>query len=230
MFTPNYPEKWSPSYYNRNIVKWGRNKLSKAWSSFRYRKPAYNSRLNNLERMVKGHKPEVKYFDINYAATAQPNTWTTIEAGEIIQGSDYSERTGNEIKLVHFQMRYVVTNDVDLTVPVLFRIIVVRMDDYTTDVPAAIMQTDDKITSQYKINGNYRYKILYDQVHHIFKETESCQQYGSCAFSLHNAPGKFTSVDGSTWRRGKIFVIAMSTAAVDSPILEFKSRVKYTDV
>ncbi len=186
--------------------------------------------LNALRKLI---NVETKVINVNSTSTAVGTSGVITCLSQVAQGSDYTSRVGDSIRLQTLELRMRVFQNLTATQTV-FRVVVFRdLDGYgvapaITDLFDATGGAGNTI-SQYNWLNNQRFSILFDELQTFSSTNEST---AAVAFKTdHQGHVKYLGTTAATASNGKgsVYLLVVSDEGVNTPTYAYNSRVTFTD-
>lgn len=176
---------------------------------------------------------EYKFFDNTVSQTAQATAPTIVQISLIDVGDTASSRDGDSIKVVGIYLNYMWSIDASAT-QTQVRIMLVQDKQtngavYVNSNLLLDVTAVDNIISPYNLDNKYRFRVLYDRVHHLAAngiESVSVKKYITL-----NQIMRFGGVAGTIAdiRSNSFSVMVMSTEATNTPLVNIITRIRYVD-
>lgn len=222
----------STATVRKDRVRRGRRSNNKAQVS-RFAGDAYSL----AERAVKGVKflsklinIETKFADF-IANTGVTTTPIVVYVSALAQGLDISNRVGDSIRLQGLQYAFSISVSLLCTGPNWIRILLVR--DLQNQGAAPVLT--DVLTGLSSVAlPNYiqssRYNILYDETVAFVREVGPMVDIRKGTIPLNgHVKYRSTSAAAASAAEGSLFLMAVSSLAVNNPSLDYCVRLTYTD-
>ncbi len=189
--------------------------------------------LNEIRKLI---NVEMKYIESNTQSATTQNGTITYLCG-IGQGDDFNGRDGDSVRVVKFQLNGCVFRSASSTANEAVRIMVVRDLQNAGSAPSGgdILETLGTALAPYQhldgLNGpdyNNRFTVVYDE---LFTINASDQNRLFRFESDHACHIKFrgTTNGTSSAGSGSYWLLAVSNSSVNTPTVDFVSRITYTD-
>jgi len=178
---------------------------------------------------------ETKYFDYSLGSTTVTTSYNIVNVSSIPQGTDVSNRLGDSIKLQGLKTLLSITPQ-PLTPFCYVRLLMVRDSEprgstpvyqdvlFTTFGPLPVMQYN-------YFTYQKRFSILYDEVFVLNPASLFYTGVSKTVLTPHNGHIKWdgSGVTGTSLGEGQIYLLYCTTAASNGPVLDWTTRIAYTD-
>ncbi len=176
---------------------------------------------------------EFKFLDFNATAAGQPESVTLGQVSNIAQGDGGSARDGNQVKLTGIYLTYMWTISASAT-NTQVRVLLV-LDKQTNGVIYAAgdllhdTSINDNIVSPYNLDNKYRFRVLYDRVHHL--SDNGNQSVSVKRYIKMNEKLRFdgTTADIANLTSSSITLVTMSSETTNVPLITRNVRLRYVD-
>lgn len=186
--------------------------------------------MNEIRKLI---NIETKILDLNVSSTAFDSTGSLKPLSQVAQGTDYTQRVGDSIKVQHLELSYFLTINV-AAVTTVCRILIVRdLDGYgTIPTTAQILETvggPNSTTTPRKYLNISRFSVIYDDMISLNSSGDNNTiQHISIPMEKHVKYLGTTAANASDGK-GSFYFIAISNQAVNTPTYELYSRLLFTD-
>lgn len=198
------PTAWYNKKYSAMQV------ASQAWKTAKYVKS-----LLNVE-----YKHHDDSFNVNVSTTGDLNHLSNITLGDT-----GNTRDGSSIKLTGLNIRYCLTKHASATQDIVrFMIVQCTLDNVPTTV--GILKTAT-IQSLRDLSQTKKWKVLYDRIHTL--NTDKPEVFNS--INIKSFPDNHIQwdTDGTSPKSGALYCLALNTDAVNEPVIDLQSRLRYID-
>lgn len=200
---------------------------------------AYNMASNAL-KTAKAIKDlvnvERKVFDYAANYNTQTTTMSIQNVSIIPQGDTSVTRDGYSMKYDNFQCRYSYYPDPDAGTatqgPTMFRLMVVQCLDDAAPTSSDLLYNATDALSYRSLDGSGKFRMIYDKMHLI-------GVYDTGSFVDIHIPQDKLPVKHLTWdqsdtagtgfRKGAIYICAISDTVANPPIFQYRSRIRFLD-
>jgi len=189
--------------------------------------------LNEIRKLI---NVEHKYVDTNTNSTTSVTGVVTYLNG-IAQGDGISDRDGDSIRVLKFQIAGCVFRNHSSSANETVRVLVVRdlQNQGAIIVGTDVLETLGTSTAPYQfvdmLNGqfyNNRFTIVYDELFAINANDQNApfrfETSHPCHIAFRGTTGTVASAGA-----GAYFLVAISNTGSDTPFVDFSSRIIYTD-
>lgn len=189
--------------------------------------------LNEIRKLI---NVEHKYVDTNTNSTTSVNGVVTYLNG-ISQGDGISDRDGDSIRVLKFQLAGCVFRNNAATANETVRVLVVRdlQNQGAIVVGTDVLETLGTSLAPYQfvdmLNGHFynnRFTIVYDELFAINANDSTAPFKFETSHPCHIAFRGTTNAVASAGA-GAYFLIAISNTGSNTPFVDFSSRIIYTD-
>ncbi len=162
------------------------------------------------------------------AAVSTPSNIGLVETlCEIAQGADYNDRDGNIINLKSNHLKGWVTINAASTFTDVRIMIFIDTDQEsdTPPVPADLLQSLSTISSL-NVTSYGRYKILHSKNYLLSAERPAAE------FNFYkklNMPMKFNGITDDDIQKNGLYLLMISSEAVNEPTINWNNRLSFTD-
>lgn len=174
-------------------------------------------------------KAEFKYHTAYYNPSSIPNNGTVTNLTNIPQGLLDTERVGDQIRLATITFRYVVQLGDNFN---FLRVIFFQFKNNNAlppSVSAILNGTSPTYLSQYSVDNNQTYQILYDRTHRLDTDDPAKVIIGKCNMKYCKRKLQFTA-GSATVGTGMIYALAISdSSASPHPSVTGEINFWYTD-
>lgn len=224
-------QNWYLKKFNagRRTLQYGAKTLSGAYNMA-------GSALKTAKALKDLINVERKAFDYNSNYATQTTTMSLQNVSIIPQGDTSVTRDGYSMKFESFQCRYSYYPDPDAGTatqqPSLLRIMVVQcLGDNAPDANY-ILEGGTDVLSYRNIDGTGDFRMIYDKVHIIgLYDTGG---YIDIHIPQEKLPVKHltwsqSDTGGSAFRKGAIYVCAISDTVANPPVFQYRTRIRFVD-
>lgn len=183
------------------------------------KKRVYRKRKNYIpkayKRFVKNtlaKRVEYKYHTAYYVPSSIPNNGLITNLVDIPQGVLDTERIGDQIRLATITFRYVVTVGDSFN---FLRLIIFQFkanNSLNPGVSAILNGTSPTYLSQYSVDNNQIFQILYDRTHRLDTDDPAKVVIGKCNMKYCKRKLQFQA-GSNTIGTGMIYALAISDSA-----------------
>jgi hypothetical protein len=188
-----------------------------------------------VQHILKLINIETKFFDYSLGSTTITTTAAVQTISLIQQGVDVSNRLGDSIKLQGLTTMLSITPQ-PLTPFNYVRLMMVRDSEARATVPLFSDIINTSLGPLQVMQYNYftyqkRFSILYDEVFVMNPATLYYSGFSKTVHTSHNGHIKWegNGVTSSSFGEGQIYLIYLTTAAANGPVLDWITRFAYTD-
>lgn len=186
--------------------------------------------LNEIRKLI---NIEEKQLVTTVASTSFDTNGVIQPISRIAQGTNYTDRVGNSIKMQHIEVRGRLFKASAATTSVLRVLLVRDLDGYGT-LPAVtdILETVGSATApltQYDFLNRKRFSILYDELLTLNSTGDS-----SAVFEIsmpHEGHILYlgTTAAAASDGKGSLYMVFVSDETTNTPSFAFSSRIVFTD-
>lgn len=194
-----------------------------------FKKRAEEAKIAKVVQRVVARKAETKHWDTG--ATINVGAATIADLSLVPQGDSGEERVGQKIQPRYFGIRWYIRGNASATIQSRCRIIVFQWPDDGSPTGADILEDATNPWSYYRMGPNMKFNILYDT------RAVSSNQNQSGEFIIQgeaNIPAwKIRPIGfAETLTTGPhhIWILHLSDSALNYPVLQYNTRLAYTNM
>jgi hypothetical protein len=188
-----------------------------------------------VQHILKLINIETKFFDYSLGSTTITSTAAVQTISLIQQGVNVSNRLGDSVKLQGLTTMLSITPQ-PLTPFNYVRLMMVRDSESRATVPVFSDIVNTSLGPPQVMQYNYftyqkRFSILYDEVFVMNPSTLYYSGFSKTVHTPHNGHIKWegSGVTSSDFGEGQIYLVYLTTAASNGPVLDWITRFAYTD-
>jgi len=190
--------------------------------------------LNEIRKLI---NVEHKYIDTNVINSTSSTTGVVTYLNGIGQGDGISDRDGDSIRILKFQLAGCVFRNNASTANETVRVLVVRDLQNQGAIIAGtdVLETMGTSVAPYQfidmLNGHFynnRFTIVYDELFAINANDQNAPFRFETSHPCHIAYRGTTNTVASAGA-GAYFLVAISNTSSNTPYVDFSSRIIYTD-
>lgn len=224
--------------------KWVKRKYGHAKRAVKHTYGAGKSAYSMASHALKAANAVRKLINVEYKAfddSANYSTQTTTASvsclSNIPQGDTSITRDGYSVKVLKLQVRYAAYCDPDAggasQGPTLFRFMIVQALSDVAPTAALVLNGVTDVLSYRNIDGTAQFRVLHDKIMYL-SESDSEQKFVELNFKAEQLPCQHITWDqtdtaGTSFRKGGIYVLAISDTVANPPIFQWRSRIRFTD-
>lgn len=188
------------------------------------------SGLNEIRKLI---NIEEKILEVVQGSTAFNTTGTIWSVSTVAQGTDYTERVGNSIKMQKIIVRWRVFKNGSATSSMVRVILFRDLDGYgTAPTTADVLQTVGGATAPLTpvdFLNRKRFAIIHDEMVDINSTGDS--SYSQTWSAPHEGHILYlgTTAAAASNGKGSVYMLAVSDEATNTPTIAFSSRIVFTD-
>lgn len=186
--------------------------------------------LNQLRRLI---NVETKVANTNAASSTFGTGGSVVCISQIAQGTDYTSRVGDSIRIQGVELRSRITMSATATNS-LVRVVVCRDLDgagtapsYTDIFDAGLGATN--ALAQYNWLNRDRFSILYDEMFSLSLSSDQSLSIGWKAAHEGHVKYRGTTAASASDGKGSIYLVFVSDETVNQPTYQYNARLTFTD-
>jgi len=180
--------------------------------------------LNEIRKLI---NIETKLCEVTGNGSVS-NSGSLSPLSSLAQGTDYTNRIGDSIKLQHIRFAYRVNFNTSAT-STFFRVIIFRdLDGYGTwPLVTGLLQSASELANRNFLNRE-RFSILYDD---CFPLNSVNPSHTDVIDMPHEGHCKYLNTDTSesSFGKGSVYVVFISNEATNTPAVTWRSSINFTD-
>lgn len=186
--------------------------------------------LNEIRKLI---NIEFKQLETSQTAYTFDYNGAVLPVSQIVQGTDYTQRVGDSIKIQRIELRFQVAKAAAATNNAV-RIMLVRDLDCQGAIPATgdiIANTGSAIApmSPKKFLNDKRFSVIYDYLH-VVSTTDYC--FTDTYTQAHEGHILFlgSAANAASMGKGSLFLVAVADVITTNlPVITFTTRITFTD-
>lgn len=216
-----------PTKYSKSRKTYRRKRSKYSWNSVAGNaKWAAQRALKGFNYLKSLINVEKKFLDVTNNNQAIGSSPVVYPLTQMATGDDYKTRDGNSIKASSILIRLSAVLDTSAE-QTFVRMLLVRDMEQNTSTPAGsdILESNDYLSPISHVNGK-RFYVMCDKYLNLTKTGNS--KMIKCYKKLYHHI-RFSSSSSTDTREGNLYLLLISDQAVNTPTIDFTSRLRYID-
>lgn len=226
------------------VQRWLKKKYRYGKRAFRHGGKALGGAYQMASHALKAANAVRKLINVEYKAFDDGENYATQTTTasvncllNIPQGDTSITRDGYSVKILKLGFRYAAYCDPDAggasQGPTLFRIILIQALSDVAPTANLILNGGTDVLSYRNIDGTAQFRVLHDKIMYL-SESDAEQRYVELNFKSEQLPCQHITWDqtdtaGTSFRKGGLYVLALSDTVANPPIFQWRSRIRFTD-